>query len=431
MAAIKIAYVGGGSTRAPGTVAAYIMHGAAFTGTTMTLIDPNREGLDLTKRIAEKMAAQRGVDLTIETTTDLEAGLTDADAVLSSFRPGGFTARYLDESIPLKYGVIGQETQGPGGFFMALRSVKVIKELVDVMARVAPHATLFNYTNPVNIVAQAVSLYTAVPVISLCEGPIVFPEEIAAGAGLEPGKMDAVMVGLNHACFSVRQEYDGLPALPVLERALERLLREGSSDRETVRRLDMAVTLGSIPASYMKYYYYRDEILDELRAKPTTRAQDIMAAVPDYLQHYREQAEAESPRLEPERARGGIFELELAVNVMDSVYNDKREVWTLNVPNGGALKGMPDDRIVEVPCVVSRNAVTPLVVGELPRAVRGLVGALGEYQDLAARAAWEEDRKLGVQALASNPLVPSLPLAKEIYAEMAGAHAPYLTEGLR
>lgn len=431
MAAIKIAYVGGGSTRAPGTVAAYVRQGDAFAGSTITLIDPDREGMDLTKRIAERLAAHLGVDLTVETATDLESGLTDADAVLSSFRPGGFEMRGLDESIPLKHGVIGQETQGPGGFFMALRSVNVIKTLVGVMARVAPKAVLYNYTNPVNIVAQAVSLYSDVPVVSLCEGPIVFPEELAAGAGLEPGKMDATMVGLNHACFSVRHEYDGLPALPVLERALERLLREGSPDRETIRRLELAVTLGTIPASYMKYYYYRDEILEELRNKPTTRAEDIMAALPTYRRHYREQAEASPPRLEPEKARGGIFELELAVKVMNSAYNGSGEVWTLNVPNRGALRGLPDDLVVEVPCLVTRNAVTPLVAGEPPRSVRGLVYALGAYQDLTARAAWEEDRTLAVQALASNPLVPSLPTAKALYGEMAAAQASYLAPGLR
>ena len=431
MAAINIAYVGGGSTRAPGTVAAYILQGEAFAGSTITLIDPNEEGLELTRRIAQRMAHKRGVDMCLCTTTDLATGLTDADAVLSSFRPGGFEARYLDESIPLKHGVIGQETQGPGGFFMALRSIKVIKELTELMTKVAPNAILYNYTNPVNIVAQAVSLYTDVPVVSLCEGPIVFPEELAAGAGLEPKKINATMMGLNHACWSVDATYDGQDAIAVLERELERMLNENSDDRETIRRLEMAVTLGSIPASYMKYYYYRDEILNELQSKPTTRAQDIMAEVPDYLAHYREQADSDNPTLEPERARGGIFELELAVDVMDSVYNDKGEVWTLNVPNRGALMGMPDERVVEVPCLVTRDAVTPLASGALPRAVRGLVGALGEYQDLTARAAWEEDKRLALQALASNPLVPSLPVAKKLYEEMAQAHAPYLADGLR
>ena len=431
MASINIAYIGGGSTRAPGTVASYILQGDNFAGSTITLIDKHPDKLELVKRIASRMAAVRGVDIRICTTTDLETGLTGTDAVLSSFRPGGFEMRYLDESIPLKHGVIGQETQGPGGFFMALRSVRVIKEVLTLMEKVAPNAVLFNYTNPVNIVAQAVSDYSDVPVVSLCEGPIVFPQEIVAGAGLDPTKLDATMIGLNHACWSTRHLYDGEDVIPLLEERLEAMQREGSADTETLRRLTLAVTMGSLPASYMNYYYYRDEVLRDLKAKPTTRAQDIMAAVPDYWQHYREQAKAENPVLEPERSRGGIFELELAVDVMDSFFSDKREVWTLNVPNRGAIPDMPPDRVVEVPCVVGKNKVTPLVSGPLPAPVRGLLGALGEYQELAARAAWEEDRRLALQALVSNPLVPSLPVAKALYEQMSAAQADYLPAGLR
>ena len=156
-----------------------------------------------------------------------------------------------------------------------------------------------------------------------------------------------------------------------------------------------------------------------------------MAAVPDYWQHYEEQAQQDNPVLEPERSRGGIFELELAVDVMDSFFNDKKEVWTLNVPNRGAIAGMPQGRVVEVPCVVGKNQITPLVSGSLPAPVRGLVGALGEYQELTARAAWEENKHVALQALVSNPLVPSLEIAKELYKEMSIAHADYLPEGLR
>ena len=430
MASINLAYIGGGSTRAPGTVASYLLQADAFRGSTITLIDQRSDKLELVKRLAERMAAARGADICIRTTTNLEAGLTDADAVLSSFRPGGFEMRHLDESIPLKYGVIGQETQGPGGFFMALRSIRVIKEVTALMAKVAPNATLFNYTNPVNIVAQAVSDYSDVPVVSLCEGPIVFPREIVERVGLDPDKLEATMIGLNHACWSVKHLYEGEDVLPLLAARLE-MLRSGGSDAETLRRLELAVAMDALPASYMNYYYYRDEVLKELQAKPTTRAQDIMANVEDYWQHYAEQAEQDNPILEPERSRGGIFELELAVDVMDSFFNDKEEAWTLNVPNQGAIADMPPERIVEVPCVVGRDEITSLVSGSLPAPVRGLVGALGEYQQLAAKAAWEENRHVALQALASNPLIPSLPVARALYAEMSAAQADYLPRGLR
>jgi 6-phospho-beta-glucosidase len=431
MASINIAYIGGGSTRAPGTVASYLLQAEAFAGSTVTLIDKDVDKLELVKRLATRMATAHHANIRICTTTNLEAGLTDADAVLSSFRPGDFEMRYLDESIPLKHGVIGQETQGPGGFFMALRSVHVIKQIATLMQKVAPKAVLFNYTNPVNIVAQAVSFYSDVPVVSLCEGPIVFPKEIISGVGLDPAKLETTMIGLNHACWSTKHLYDGADVLPLLEQKLETMQAEGSTDTEMLRRLEMAVTMRSLPASYMKYYYFRDEILRELQEKPTTRSQDIMADVPDYWQHYAEQAEQDNPVLEPGRSRGGIFELELAVDVMDSFFNNKKEIWTLNVPNRGAISDMPFDRVVEVPCVVGKNEIIPLVSGALPTPVRGLVGALGEYQTLAAKAAWEEDRRLALQALVSNPLVPSLGVAKTLYAEMSAAQADYLPRGLR
>ena len=153
MARIKLAYIGGGSTRGPGTMASLIHQGANFEGSEVVLIDLDTDRLQLVKQISDKLIAHAGLDITVTTTTDRRAGLRDCDAVLTSFRPGGFEARYLDELIPLKHGVIGQETQGPGGFFMALRSIAVMQDIVKDIEAVCPKAWIFNYTNPVNIVA--------------------------------------------------------------------------------------------------------------------------------------------------------------------------------------------------------------------------------------------------------------------------------------
>src|SRR5579885_3505923 len=173
MARIKLAYIGGGSTRAAGTMASFVHQGENFDGSEVVLIDLDEEHLGIVQTIARKMARNRGLDLTITTTTNRREGLQDCDAVLTSFRPGGFEARYLDESIPLRHGVIGQETQGPGGFFMALRSITVIKDIIADMEAICPNARLFNYTKPVNIVSEAVTHHTDIPTVSLCEGPIV------------------------------------------------------------------------------------------------------------------------------------------------------------------------------------------------------------------------------------------------------------------
>ena len=190
VARLKIAYIGGGSTRAAGTMASFIEQGANFAGSEIVLIDLDAERLELIRGLAERMAAAKGVDLTVSATTDRRAGLDGCDAILTSYRPGGFEARVLDERIPLTHGVIGQETQGPGGFFMALRSIHVMRQILDDVAVACPGARIFNYTNPVNIVAQAVTDHSDVPFVSLCEGPIIYAEEAARAAGLDPEQLD-------------------------------------------------------------------------------------------------------------------------------------------------------------------------------------------------------------------------------------------------
>ena len=304
MARLKIAYVGGGSTRGPGTVASFIHQGENFAGSEIVLIDFDPEKMQIIKTMADKMSRDRGVDITISYTTNRRAGLTDCDAVLTSYRPGGFEARHLDECIPLKYGIVGQETQGPGGFFMALRSIHVMQGILQDMEQVCPKARVFNYTNPINIISEAVTHHSDVPIISFCEGPYYFPGTIADAAGLDPRKLDSVMVGLNHGCWTVQHLYEGQDVMPLLREGYERRLREGGTDEFHMRLLKLAITMNSLPADYFQYYYFRDEVLDYHLNKPTTRAQDILEQVPGYWQHYREQAAAEHPVLDPARLKG-------------------------------------------------------------------------------------------------------------------------------
>ena len=432
MARIKLAYIGGGSTRAAGTMASLIQQGENFQGSEVVLIDIDRTHLPLVKTLAEKMARNCGIDLKVSYTTDRRVGLQDCDAVLTSFRPGGFEARYLDEAIPLKHGVIGQETQGPGGFFMALRTIHVMRGVIDDMEAVCPRARLFNYTNPINLVSEAITHHSDIPTVSLCEGPIIFPRGIARAAGLNPDLVDATMIGLNHGCWSVRHLYNGQDMLPLLRAARDRLRRrdDPTASRHHLRLIELACMMDSLPADYFQYYYFKEEVLAELKAKSTTRAQDIMARVPDYWAHYEEQAASDQPELDPCRSRGGIHELELAIDVMDAVFNDRKEVWPVNVTGNGAIADFPDDLVVEVPGYVDRYGVQPIAQGSMPRPVVGLLKMLGEYQALAAEAAWGGTRRDAIRALASHPLVFSLRLAEKIYDEMAAAHHLYLPERL-
>jgi 6-phospho-beta-glucosidase len=155
-----------------------------------------------------------------------------------------------------------------------------------------------------------------------------------------------------------------------------------------------------------------------------------MASVPDYWAHYREQAALDNPELDPERSRGGIHELELAIDAMDAIYNDRKEVLYVNIPNQGAIADFPNDLVVELPGFVDRHGAAPLTQGHMPRHLVGLVHMLGEYQALTAEAAWSGSRADAVRALASHPLVFSLHTAEAIYDEMAAAHQRYLPERL-
>jgi 6-phospho-beta-glucosidase len=431
MAAVRLVYIGGGSTRAPGTVAALVERGEAFAGSEVVLVDLDPERLDVVRRLLERMASASGVDLRVSATLDRSAALDGADVVLTSFRPGGFEARALDETIPLRHGVIGQETQGPGGFFMALRTITVMRDIVEEMERRCPDAWLVNYTNPVNLVSEAVTHHSPIRCVSLCEGPLTFPADLSRTAGLDPSRLDATLVGLNHTGWTVRHRYDGADVMPMIEAADEARARDATPRSRDELMLHLAATMGAIPSAYLYYFYFHEHAVGAARSAGPTRAQRIMAEVDDYWAHYREQAGADAPRLDPARSRGGILELELAIDVIDALVNDRGATWPVNVPNrGGALPGFPEDLVVEVSARVSAAGIEPMVVDPHARQVRSLLLALGEYQALTADAAWHGSLGDGVRALASHPLVGSLPLAEALYAEMAAAHRAHLPDRL-
>ena len=432
MARIKLAYIGGGSTRGAGTMASFLHQGADFDGSEVVLIDLEPERLELVRRLAEQMAKARGLDIKITATTNRREGLTDCDAILTSYRPGGFAARVLDEKIPRAHGVIGQETQGAGGFFMALRAIHVMKGVLEDVAVACPGAKIFNYTNPVNIVAQAVTMHSEVPFVSLCEGPIYYNNEISESAGFAPGRLETVIVGVNHNSWSVKHLLDGQDAMPAIRAAWERRRDDPTLEPKRRRQLRIAAELGAVPSEYWQYYYCEDELLAELAAKPTTRAEDILAWAPEYWAHYTEQAGLADPQLDPGRSRGGIHELELAIDVMDAVFNGKDEVHPVNVPNaGGALPGFDEHVVVEIPGRCYGGWIEPLPApAPLPGHLVGLVQSLAEYQVLTAEAAWSGTRDDAIKALCANPLVRTIDHAQRLYAELADAHRAHLPERL-
>ncbi len=437
MARIKLAYVGGGSSRAAGTMASLLWHGRHFDGSEVVLIDQRADHLELVRTIATKLAKAKGLDITVTATTDQRAGLTGVDAVLSSYRPGGFEMRQADEVIPMRHGIIGQETQGPGGMMMAFRSIQAMQSILSDLAEVAPDAVLFNYTNPVNIVSQAVTSNTDWPIFSMCEGPMTFYQPILRTAGLDPDSADVMMAGVNHNCWSTVHTYDdGGPAgqqdlIPLLAAGYQRVVDDPSVSAWDKRMLHLAVAMESVPSDYFRYYYFGAEVFREQQANRQTRAGVLLDALPGYWQHYAEQSQVEAPELDPNRSRGGIHELELAIDVMAAYYDNEPARLPVNLPNaGGALPGFDADTVVEVWCTVDGSGATPVPQQPLPHQVRGITQMLAEFQRLAAHAAWQGTRADAVRALVAHPFIRSLHVAEELYDELAYANRDYLPERL-
>ena len=378
------------------------------------------------------MSRARGLDITVTATTDRRAALDGCDAVLSSFRPGGFQARVHDERIPLEHGVIGQETQGAGGFFMALRAITVLKDVCAEMEQVCPDAWIFNYTNPVNIVAEAVTHNSPVKIVSLCEGPIYFRDTIAESAGLDPDEAGRDDGGAQPRLLGCRAELRragpdaaagrGLGAAPRRPDA-----RAGPPPAAPARGGD-----GGDPGRLLPVLLLHGRGARRVPGEADVTGGGHPRLVDRLLAPLRGAGRTDDPQLDPGRSRGGINELELAIDVMDSIFNDKGEVHPVNMPNaGGALPGFPDDLVVEVLGRCHAGGIDVLPSKPLPRHVRGLVEMLGEYQALAAATAWNGTRRDGIRALSANPLVRQIELAEQLYDALATAHRDYLPERLQ
>lgn len=441
----KIVYFGGGGSRGPGTMESFIHHGpdgSDFDRCRITIYDVDPTNLDLVVRLSEKMAAAAGRRIEITGSTDLSTALDGCDFVLSSFRPGGFQMRSFDERIPLRHGLIGNETEGAGGFMMALRSVHVARRLTDAMAQVCPRAILVNYTNPVSIVSQAITANCGIRTYSLCEGSIASPPWYARIVGLDESKLCATMVGVNHGTWTVKATYDGQDFLPLLERAYEQR-REQITDPIAHGLLRLAITLGSLPNYYYQWYYLERTWLSILQSKKTTRAEDLLEQLPGIFAHYREQLDAAGvPRLDALRSRGGLHELELALDLMAAILHNRRQRMPVNLPNQNAVAGLDRDLVVEVPAIVDGRGARPVPLDglpsgmsprhpyQLPDTVMPLLLHRARFQKLAADAAWKGTRRDAIAAMAAHPLVRDLDIAERVYDELCAAQANYLPERL-
>lgn len=431
---IKITTIGGGSSYTPELVEGFIKRYDELPLRELWLVDveEGREKLEIVGELAKRMFQKAGLPVEVHLTLDRRAALKDADFVTTQFRVGLLEARAKDERIPLKYGVLGQETNGPGGLFKGLRTIPVILEIVKDMKELCPDAWLVNFTNPAGMVTEAVLRYTDhYKVVGLCNVPIGMEMGIAKLLNVEHSRVRIDFAGLNHMVYGLDVYVDGVS---VKEKVINFLTHpENSSFVKNIQGYgwepEFISALGVLPCPYHNYYYKTREMVEkDLKSAETegTRAEVVKKLEDDLFELYKDpNLSIKPPQLEK---RGGAYYSDAAVRLISSIYNDKGDIQPVNTKNNGSIASIPNDSAVEVSCVITKDGPKPIVMGDLPVAVRGLVQQIKSFERVACEAAVEGDYNKAVLALTINPLVASDKVAKQIVDEMLEAHKEHLPQ---
>lgn len=422
MQGLKICIIGGGSTYTPELVEGFIQRRDELPVSTITLMDVDQSRLQVVGGLIERMLQKAGVNIKLQLTTCRKEALEGAEYVISQIRVGGMACRIQDEKIPLQFGVVGQETTGPGGFAKALRTIPMMLDIARDMAEVASDAWLINFANPSGIITEALLKYAKVHVIGLCNVPINFQWSIAQELGVAPRSVRLDYVGLNHLSWIRGVKVDG-------EDLFERVLgieiaraREGKSPFSP----DLLETLGMIPSYYLHYYYNHDQVVVEQRRTGKTRGEEVQEIETQLLRLYANPDLKSKPKLLEKR--GGAHYSTAAVSLISAIYNDKSEIHIVNTLNQGALPDLPRDCVAELPAVVDRNGAHTIPLDPMPPSIRGLVQAVKAYEDLTIKAAVEGDERAALQALLAHPLVPSFAVAKALWKAIKEANKTYLPQ---
>ncbi|MFJ2011841.1 6-phospho-beta-glucosidase [Streptomyces globisporus] len=397
---MKLAVVGGGSTYTPELIDGFARLRDTLPIEELVLVDPAADRLELVSGLARRIFAKQDHAGKITTTTDIDAGVADADAVLLQLRVGGQAARNQDETWPLECGCVGQETTGAGGLAKALRTVPVVLDIAERVRRTNPDAWIIDFTNPVGIVTRAL-LQAGHKAVGLCNVAIGFQRKFARLLEVEPGQVHLDHVGLNHLSWELGVRLGG----PDGENVLPKLLAEhGDAIADDLHMpRELVDRLGVVPSYYLRYFYAHDEVVRELGTKPS-RAAEVAAMEKELLAMYGDPALDEKPELLAKR--GGAFYSEAAVDLAASLLGDGGSpVQVVNTYNNGTLPFLPDDAVIEVQARVGRDGATPLAVPALDPLYAGLIANVTAYEDLALEAALRGGRERVFKALLAHPLI--------------------------
>ena len=414
---MKLTVVGGGSTYTPELVDGFARLRDALPISELVLVDPDAHRLALVGGMAERMFRKQGHPGRIHTTADLDEAVDGAAAVLLQLRVGGQAARNVDETFPLEFCCVGQETTGAGGLAKALRTVPVVLDIAERVSKLAPDAWIVDFTNPVGIVTRAL-LEGGHKAVGLCNVAIGFQRTFARMAGVEPGRVVLDHVGLNHLSWERAAYVDGADILP-------RLLAAHGAELAAQLELPVALLrrLGVMPSYYLRYYYAHDSVVEEQR-QGGTRAQEVAAIERELLDMYADPAVDEKPAL-LER-RGGAYYSEAAVQLLAALMQDTGDIQVVNVRNDGTLAFIPDEAVIEVSARVGAGGPVPLPVEPVQPLFAGLIAHVTAYEELALRAARKGGVERVVDALLAHPLIGQADLAEKLADSLIANNRQYL-----
>jgi len=464
---MKLAVLGGGGARMPAFVRTVLASDAPSSGgalfSEISLWEPDPLRRQTTGRLSVELASALGKPGSVRLAESAEEALAGADFVFSAVRVGGDQGRVIDEQVALRRGLVGQETTGPGGAMMALRTIPVVLSYCQTLREVAPSAVLINFTNPAGIITQALSLYGGVPVVGVCDTPGSALERLAEFLAVPSREASWLYAGLNHLGWITSFRVAGEERIGELLRRYEEL--QSFDHRFAAFDADMVREVGAVPTEYVFYYYDSWRYVEGVRRAGSSRGQDVLRLNEELLAslgrafdkggvkeawaaysmvlgvrrdtymrtdvegtsgqaNARAEREAEGPEL-LEEARAGGYE-GVALRVIAGLTGRQPAQVIVNTANGKAVDFLEPDDVVEVPSFVHAGGIQPMAAGELPRSARGLVTQMKDYERKLVEAAVSADAGLAERALALHPLVPGITAARELLAEYRELHGPHL-----
>ncbi len=413
---IRLAVVGAGSSYCPELMQGLIRRKELLPVDELRLTDIDEERLTVVGGFCERALRHEGLSARVLRTLSLEEAVEGTDFVITQIRAGKLDARIRDEKIPLRFGLLGQETTGIGGFVNALRTIPQMERIASAVAERAPRAWLINFTNPSGIVTEYLLNHAHARAIGLCNLPICTQERLARLIGVPTEQMRLETVSLNH-CGAVTGVYVGeqnvLPALLAPES-----LDAAAEQDEWVRTYRPLIELlGAIPNDYLQYFFFRERKLSECKSAKLSRGEVCRDIESRLLSYYADPDHAEIPAMLAER--GGHLYSEAAIALIASLCGVSPGYHVLDVQNRGALGFLPDDSVVETCCRVERGSVVCEPVRARPNeALVSLLTCVKAYETLTVRSALSGDRALARRALSCNPLTMDLDQAAPCLAEM-------------